>query len=100
MAPVSLESPMSQRAFRLYDTMTRQVKELVPDTAGHLKFYSCGPTVYSYAHICNFRSCLTADLVVRVAKALVWHVAWGSNMTCVCHRTEADVGDGAGRCAV
>ncbi len=87
---------MSQRAFRLYDTMTRQVKELVPDTAGHLKFYSCGPTVYSYAHIGNFRSFLTADLVVRTAKALGWKVTWVSNITDVGHLTEDDVADATG----
>lgn len=87
---------MSARAFRLYDTLTKQVKELVPGTPGHLTFYSCGPTVYSYAHIGNFRSFLTADLVVRTAQALGWRVTWVSNITDVGHLTEDDVADATG----
>ena len=47
--------------------MSRTVKELQTLEPSHLRFYSCGPTVYSYAHIGNFRSFLTADLIVRTA---------------------------------
>ncbi len=61
-----------------------------------LRFYSCGPTVYSYAHIGNFRTFLTADLVVRVATALGWHVRYVSNVTDVGHLTEDDVADASG----
>ena len=85
---------MSHRPFRLYDTMTRQVKELVPATPGHLKFYSCGPTVYSYAHIGNFRTFLTADLIIRTATALGWQVDYVSNITDVGHLTSDDQDSG------
>lgn len=88
---------MSHRPFRLYDTMTRQVKELVPATPGHLKFYSCGPTVYSYAHIGNFRTFLTADLIVRTATALGWQVDYVSNITDVGHLTSEDQDGGEDR---
>lgn len=88
---------MSHRPFRLYDTMTRQVKELTPATPGHLKFYSCGPTVYSYAHIGNFRTFLTADLIVRTARALGWTVDYVSNITDVGHLTSDDQEDGEDR---
>lgn len=88
---------MSHRTFRLYDTMTRQVKELVPATPGHLKFYSCGPTVYSYAHIGNFRTFLTADLIIRTAKALGWQVDYVSNITDVGHLTSDDQDGGEDR---
>ncbi|MBS1723803.1 MAG: cysteine--tRNA ligase [Armatimonadetes bacterium] len=87
---------MPDRVFKLYDTMSRQVKELRTVEPGHLKFYTCGPTVYSYAHIGNFRSFLPADLVVRTAKALGWRVTWVTNITDVGHLTEDDVADAGG----
>ncbi|MBS1720399.1 MAG: cysteine--tRNA ligase [Armatimonadetes bacterium] len=87
---------MSDRPFRLHDTLTGKVKELIPLEPRHLKFYSCGPTVYSYAHIGNFRSFLTADLVVRTAKAIGWDVTWVSNITDVGHLTMDDMADAGG----
>lgn len=87
---------MSDRTFRLTDTLSGQVKPLEPVEPGHLRFYSCGPTVYSYAHIGNFRSFLTADLVVRTARALGWRVTWVSNITDVGHLTQDDVADAEG----
>jgi cysteinyl-tRNA synthetase len=84
------------RPFRLYDTMTREVRELKTREDKHLRFYSCGPTVYSYAHIGNFRTFLTADLVVRTAEALGWQVTYVSNITDVGHLTQDDVADAAG----
>ncbi|HJP83911.1 MAG TPA: cysteine--tRNA ligase [Fimbriimonadaceae bacterium] len=87
---------MGEKKFRLYDTMTKQVKELQPKEPGHLKFYACGPTVYSYAHIGNFRSFLTADLIVRVAQAIGWKVTFVNNITDVGHLTQDDVADASG----
>ncbi|MBC8065404.1 MAG: cysteine--tRNA ligase [Chlorobia bacterium] len=87
---------MGEKTFRLYDTMTKQVKELQTKEPGHLKFYACGPTVYSYAHIGNFRSFLTADLIVRVAKAIGWKVTFVNNITDVGHMTDDDLADGQG----
>jgi cysteinyl-tRNA synthetase len=87
---------MSEKQFRLYDSLSRQVKPLTTQEPQHLRFYSCGPTVYSYAHIGNFRSFLTADLVVRTARALGWKVTWVSNITDVGHLTEDDVADAQG----
>ncbi|MCE9558556.1 MAG: class I tRNA ligase family protein [Armatimonadetes bacterium] len=49
---------MDMPVFRLYDTLSRTVKTLVTLEPNHLRFYSCGPTVYSYAHIGNFRTFL------------------------------------------
>jgi cysteinyl-tRNA synthetase len=87
---------MSERVLRLYDTLTRQVKPLELLEPGHLRFYSCGPTVYSYAHIGNFRTFLTGDLVVRTAEALGWRVSYVSNITDVGHLTQDDVADAEG----
>jgi cysteinyl-tRNA synthetase len=85
---------MPERTFRLYDTFTRQIKELQTLEPKHLKFYSCGPTVYSYAHIGNFRTFLTADLVSRTAMALGWKVSYVSNITDVGHLTSDDAESG------
>jgi len=87
---------MSAREFRLYDTLTRKVKALAPTEPGHLRFYSCGPTVYSYAHIGNFRTFLTSDLIVRTAEALGWRVTYVSNITDVGHLTQDDTADASG----
>lgn len=76
--------------------MSRTVKPVQPKEPGHLRFYSCGPTVYSYAHIGNFRTFLTADLVVRVAEAIGWQVSYVSNITDVGHLTQDDVADASG----
>lgn len=87
---------MTERTFRLSDTLSRQVKALVPLEPGHLTFYSCGPTVYSYAHIGNFRTFLTGDLIVRTAEAIGWRVSYVSNITDVGHLTEDNVADAGG----
>ena len=87
---------MPERTFRLSDTLSKGVKPLETQEPRHLRFYSCGPTVYSYAHIGNFRSFLTADLVVRTARALGWRVTWVSNITDVGHLTQDDVADAGG----
>ncbi len=88
---------MSKPTLSLYNTKTRQVEELKTVVPGHLTFYSCGPTVYSYAHIGNFRTFLTADLIVRTAEALGWTVAYVSNITDVGHLTSDDQTDGEDR---
>lgn len=87
---------MSEKQFRLYDSLSRAVKPLKTQVPGQLSFYTCGPTVYSYAHIGNFRSFLTADLIVRTAKAIGWDVTWVSNITDVGHLTDDDVADSQG----
>jgi len=87
---------VAERVFRLYDSLTKKVIPLETGEPGRLKFYSCGPTVYSYAHIGNFRSFLTADLIVRTAKVLGWRVTWVTNITDVGHLTEDDVADAVG----
>ncbi len=92
---------MPDHTFRLYNALTREVEPLVPsqkseDGSPLLRFYSCGPTVYSYAHIGNFRTFLTADLIVRTAKAIGWEVNYVSNVTDVGHLTEDDTADAFG----
>ena len=55
---------------RLRNTLTRTVEPVVPLEPGRVRMYTCGPTVYRYAHVGNLRSYLLADLIRRV---LVYH---------------------------
>ena len=52
---------------RLYNTLTRQVEEVVPVEPGRVKIYACGPTVYRYVHLGNLRTALLAWLFARSA---------------------------------
>ena len=94
-------SSASDTAFQLHNTLTRQTEAVEPserdaDGAPHLRFYACGPTVYTYAHIGNFRSFLTADLILRTARAIGWKTTYVSNVTDVGHLTEDDYADAGG----
>lgn len=81
---------------RFFNTLTRQVDRFEPLVPGQVKMYSCGPTVYDFAHIGNFRSFLFADLLRRFLEASgldVWHVM---NITDVGHMTDDAAADGMG----
>ena len=65
---------------RLRDTLTGDARELVPLEPGHVRIYSCGPTVYGPAHIGNFRSFLFADLNVRYLRYRGLRVTWVMNV--------------------
>ena len=66
---------------RLHDTMAGAMREFVPLEPGHVRIYSCGPTVYGPAHVGNFRSFLFADLLVRYLRYRGCEVTWVMNMT-------------------
>ncbi len=66
---------------RLHDTMAGAVREFVPLEPGHVRVYSCGPTVYGPAHVGNFRSFLFADLLVRYLRYRGLSVTWVMNIT-------------------
>lgn len=85
-----------ERTFKIYNSLSRSLEAIQTKEKGHLTFYSCGPTVYSYAHIGNFRSFVTADLVLRTARSLGWTVKYATNITDVGHLTEDDVSDATG----
>src|SRR5438034_8229020 len=50
---------------RLYDTMSRQLKEVVPMETGHVRIYTCGPTVYDWPHMGNYRAFVFEDVLRR-----------------------------------
>jgi cysteinyl-tRNA synthetase len=66
---------------RLLDTLTGEVRPLVPLRDDQVGIYSCGPTVYGPAHIGNFRSFLFADLLVRHLRWRGFPVHWVMNIT-------------------
>ena len=66
---------------RLQDTMTGETRPLEPLEAGHVRIYSCGPTVYGPVHIGNFRSFLYADVLVRYLRYRGLRVTWVMNIT-------------------
>ena len=75
-------------AMRIYDTLTRKKEEFAPLQSGHVSLYSCGPTVYRYAHIGNLRSYLMADWLRRLLEADGYTVRHVKNITDVGHMRE------------
>ena len=68
-ATVTLFSrPADQMTLRLYDTMTRQKRAFEPADPKRVTMYVCGPTVYNFAHIGNFRPVVVFDLLFRVLR--------------------------------
>ena len=51
---------------RLYNTLSGQLEELTPSDGNELRMYACGPTVYDYGHIGNFRTFLQIDVLRRL----------------------------------
>ena len=70
---------------RLHNSLTRSTEPLVPVTPGLVTIYTCGPTVYRYAHIGNLRSFLFADLLRRSLEYVGYEVRHVKNITDVGH---------------
>ncbi len=71
----------------VYNTMTRTVEPFVPIEAGRVRMYTCGPTVYNYAHIGNFRAYMFEDILRRQLKACGLAVTQVMNLTDVDDKT-------------
>lgn len=74
-------------SLRFYNTLTRQVEEFRPLEPGHVRMYTCGPTVYDYAHIGNFRAYIFEDLLRRYLKYRGYRVTQVMNLTDVDDKT-------------
>ena len=70
---------------KLYNTLSRQVEEFIPWDEKEVKFYTCGPTVYHYAHIGNMRSYVGHDILDRTLRYLGYNVKRAMNITDVGH---------------
>jgi cysteinyl-tRNA synthetase len=73
---------------RLYDSLTREVREVDPLEPGHVTMYACGPTVYRYAHLGNLRSFMLYDLIRRALEYEGYAVTEVMNITDVGHMTD------------
>ena len=69
------------RPISLYNTLTRKIEPISPVTPGEVKIYSCGPTVYNFAHIGNLRTFLFQDLMKRTLLAAGYQVRHCMNIT-------------------
>jgi cysteinyl-tRNA synthetase len=69
------------KEIRIHNNLTRKKETFVPVEPGRVKFYSCGPTTYDFAHIGNARSFVVADLFHRVLKSFGYHVTFVRNFT-------------------
>ena len=66
---------------RLHNTMSGQVEEFAPLETGHVRMYTCGPTVHDFAHIGNFRTFLFEDLLRRMLRQQGYQVTQVMNLT-------------------
>ena len=76
--------------FRIQNTLSRRLEDFVPLEAGHARMYTCGPTVYNYAHIGNFRAYVFEDLLRRWLKFKGFRVTQVMNLTDVDDKTIRD----------
>ena len=68
---------------KLYDTMAREKRDFAPADPDRVTMYVCGPTVYNYSHVGNFRPVVVFDVLFRLLRALYGaeHVAYAANVT-------------------
>lgn len=92
MSPNSATVAPGQPAF--FNTRGRKVEALSTATPGHASIYTCGPTVYRYAHLGNLRSFLLADLVVRICQFAGLKTTQVVNITDIGHMTDEVTGEG------
>ena len=79
---------------KLYNTLTRKIEDFIPWNKDCVTFYTCGPTVYHYAHIGNMRSYIGHDILDKTLRYLGYNVKRAMNITDVGHLTsDSDSGD-------
>jgi cysteinyl-tRNA synthetase len=83
-------------ALRFYNTLTRRKQVFRPLRKGEARIYTCGPTVYDYAHIGNFRAYMLSDLLRRYLEWKGFRVKQVMNITDVGHMTIDDAADSRG----
>ena len=79
---------------KLYNTLTRSVEEFKPNEEGKVQMYTCGPTVYHFAHIGNLRTYMMEDVLEKLLRYSGYDVKRVMNITDVGHLTsDADEGE-------
>ena len=83
-----------ENKFRFYNTLTREVETVVPNEDGKISMYTCGPTVYHFAHIGNIRTYIMQDALVKSLEYVGYNVNRVMNITDVGHlSSDADTGE-------
>ncbi len=83
-----------ENKLHFYNTLTRKVEQFVPNEDGKVAMYTCGPTVYHFAHIGNLRSYIMEDLLEKTLRYLGYDVKRVMNITDVGHlSSDADTGE-------
>ena len=79
---------------KLYNTLSRKVEDFIPNEEGKVKLYTCGPTVYHYAHVGNIRNYIGHDILDKTLRYLGYDVTRAMNITDVGHLTsDSDSGE-------
>lgn len=79
---------MKKMEVKLYNSLTRKIEKFIPINENLVKIYSCGPTVYNYAHIGNMRAFLFADLLQKILKHIAnYKIQWVMNITNIDDKT-------------
>ena len=79
---------------KLYNTLTRRIEDFVPHEAGKVKMYTCGPTVYNFAHIGNLRTYMMEDVLEKTLRYAGYDVTRVMNITDIGHlSSDADSGE-------
>lgn len=79
---------------KIYNTETRKLEEFIPWKDKQVNMYTCGPTVYSYAHIGNLRTYIMEDILEKTLRFLGYDVTRVMNITDVGHlSSDSDTGD-------
>ncbi len=80
--------------FRIYNTLTRNMETIIPNQDGKIAMYTCGPTVYHFAHIGNLRSYIMEDVLEKSLRYIGYDVKRVMNITDVGHlSSDADTGE-------
>ncbi len=74
---------------KIHNTLTQQLEDVVPLEGNRIRLYTCGPTVYNYAHIGNFRAYIFEDLLRRCINYFGFEVVQVMNLTDVDDKTIA-----------
>ena len=79
---------------KIYNTLTRKIEEFIPYDKNEVKMYTCGPTVYHYAHIGNLRTYIFEDILEKTLKYIGYSVKRCMNITDVGHlSSDSDTGE-------
>jgi len=79
---------------KIYNTLTKKIDDFIPNEEGKVKLYTCGPTVYHYAHIGNIRNYIGHDILDKTLRYLGYDVTRAMNITDVGHLTsDSDSGE-------